>query len=194
MKNFNKPISSTSIRLGEVRFSYANVLAPRMNDDGKEKYSVQILVPKKDTQAKKLIDDAVEAAATAGVTSKYGGKRPAASKLKLPLRDGDDEYPDDSVYEGMWFFNASTSTDHKPGVRVLNGGTMSEALDSEDFYSGCWGAVVVNFYAYNTSGNLGVAAGLNNIIKTRDDERLGGSARSADQDFGDMAEGGSYLD
>jgi hypothetical protein len=53
--------------------------------------------------------------------------------------------------------------------------------------------VVVNFYAYNTSGNNGVAAGLNNIIKTRDDERLGGGGHSAEEDFADMA-GGSCLD
>ena len=193
MANYNKSISATGVRLGEVRFSYANVLSPRTSDDGRERYSVQVLVPKTDAQAKKLIDAAVEAAATAGVSSKWNGKRPVASKLKLPLRDGDEEFPEDPVYEGMWFFNASTSADHKPGVRVLENGTMSEALDSDDFYSGCWGAVVVNFFAYNTNGNTGVAAGLNNLIKTRDDERLGGTAHSAEQDFGDMT-GGSCLD
>lgn len=195
MANYNKVLSATGLRLGEVRFSYANVLTPRANDDGKEKYSVQVLVPKNDAQAKKLIDAAVEAAAQAGISAKWGGKRPPASKLHLPLRDGDDEFPDDPVYEGMWFFNASTNVENKPGVKVLEGGQMNDALDSEDFYSGCWGAVVVNFFAYSTNGNNGVAAGLNNLIKTRDDERLGGSKRSADQDFGDMvSEGGSYLD
>ena len=191
--NYNKLLSATGLRVGEVRFSYANVLAPRVNDDGKSKYSVQILVPKTDKVAKTLIDEAVEAAVQAGINSKWNGKRPPASKLKLPLRDGDDEYPDDPTYEGMWFFNASTSADHKPGVRVLENGQMHEALDNEDFYSGCWGAAAVNFYAYNTSGNMGVAAGLNNVIKTRDAEPLGGGGRSAEQDFGDMA-GGSCLD
>ena len=193
MANYNKVLSATGLRIGEVRFSYANVLAPKANNDGKEKYSIQVLVPKKDTQAKQLIDAAVEAAVQAGIPSKFSGKRPPASKLKLPLRDGDDEFPDDPVYEGMWFFNASTSVDHRPGVRVLENNVMSEAIDGDDFYSGCWGAVVVNFFAYNTSGNTGVAAGLNNVIKTRDDERLGGGGRTAEQDFADMA-GGSVLD
>ena len=193
MANYNKSISATSVRLGEVRFSYAWVLSPKANDDGKEKYSVQVLIPKTDKQAKQLIDNAVEAAVTAGITSKWNGKRPAPAKLHLPLRDGDDEFPGDETYEGMWFFNASTSADHKPGVRVLENGVMSEALDGDDFYSGCWGAIVVNFFPYATSGNMGVAAGLNNLIKTRDDERLGGSGRSAETDFADMA-GGSCLD
>lgn len=191
MANYNKPITATSIRLGEVRFSYANVFAVRKNEDGSDgKYSVCLLIPKTDAQAKKLIDAAVEAAKQAGVQSKWNGKMPSAAKLHLPLRDGDDEHPDDPAYEGMWFMNASST--QKPGVRVLENGVMNEALDSDDFYSGCWGAVVVNFFPYSVSGNVGVAAGLNNLIKTRDDERFGGG-RSADADFGDMASG-SCLD
>lgn len=191
MANYNKSITATSVRLGEVRFSYASVFAPRKNDDGSDgKYSVMLLIPKTDAQAKKLIDAAVEAAKQAGVQSKWNGKMPSASKLHLPLRDGDDEFPDDPTYEGMWFMNTGSS--QKPGIRVLENGAMHEALDSDDFYSGCWGAVVVNFFPYSVSGNVGVAAGLNNLIKTRDDDRLGGG-RSADADFGDMASG-SCLD
>jgi hypothetical protein len=34
MPKFNKKISDTEIRLGEVRFSYANVFSKRMNPDG----------------------------------------------------------------------------------------------------------------------------------------------------------------
>lgn len=191
MANYNKVITATSVRLGEVRFSYANVFAVRKNEDGSDgKYSVCLLIPKTDVQAKKLIDAAVEAAKQAGIPSKWNGKLPSAAKLHLPLRDGDAENPDDPTYEGMWFMNASST--QKPGVRVLENGVMNEALDSDDFYSGCWGAVVVNFFPYNVSGNVGVAAGLNNLIKTRDDERFGGG-RSADADFGDMASG-SCLD
>ena len=86
----------------------------------------------------------------------------------------------------------NTGSVQKPGIRVLENGQMSEALDGDDFYSGCWGAAVVNFFAYANSGNVGVSAGLNNVIKTRDDERLSGG-RSAETDFGDMV-GGDCLD
>ena len=94
--NYNKRISDTSIRLGLVRFGYVNVFAPRKNEDGTDgKYSVQLLIPKKDTQAKALIEAAIEAAKEKGKTSKWNGKIPPASKLTIPLRDGDDEFPDD---------------------------------------------------------------------------------------------------
>ena len=184
--NYNKKISDTSIRLGLVRFGYVNVFAPRKNEDGTDgKYSVQLLIPKKDTQAKALIDAAIEAAKEKGKTSKWNGKIPPASKLTIPLRDGDDEFPDDPTYEGMWFMNASTSADRKPGVRVLDGGQIVEALDNSEFYSGCFGCATVNFFPYNSNGNMGVSAGLNNVIKIEDGERLSGG-HSAEEDFGDL--------
>lgn len=187
MANFNKRISETSIRLGEVRFGYVNVFAPRKNEDGTDgKYSVQILIPKKDATALKLIEEAMEAAKRNGVSSKWNGKLPPASKLKLPLRDGDEEFPEDPTYEGMYFMNASSP--NKPGVRVLENGSMSEALDSDDMYSGCYGCVTVGMFPYNTSGNVGVAAGLNNLIKTRDGERLSGG-HTAEEDFNDLVDG-----
>ena len=62
MPNYNKTISPTSVRIGEVRFSYAYLFTARANDDGTEKYSVQLLIPKADTAAKKVLDAAIEAA------------------------------------------------------------------------------------------------------------------------------------
>ena len=52
-------------------------------------------------------------------------------------------------------------------------------------YSGCYVYASVNFYAYNTSGNKGIAAGLNNVLKVADGEPLGGRI-SAEADFYDM--------
>lgn len=186
MANYNKKISETSIRLGEVRFCYVNVFAPRKNEDGTDgKHSVQILIPKSDKTAVKLVEDAIEVAKRNGVSSKWNGKMPPASKLKTPLRDGEEEFPEDPTYEGMFFMNASSVP--KPGVRVLENGAMAEALDSDDMYSGCYGCVTVNMFPYNTSGNMGVAAGLNNLIKTRDGERLSGG-HSAEEDFNDLVD------
>ena len=58
-------------------------------------------------------------------------------------------------------------------------------VDEEEVYSGCWAIVSVTFYAYDVSGNKGVACGLNNIMKFKDDDHLGGRV-SAESDFGDM--------
>lgn len=185
MANYNKKISDTKIRLGEVRFCYANVFQPRKNDDGNDdKYSVCILIPKEDTTAKKLIEDAIAAAKEKGKSGKWGGKIPA--RLSTPLRDGDEEDKGEE-YAGMYFMNVSSPVSSKVGVRVLAGGKIVEALDEEDFYSGCWGAVTINAFPYDSNGNKGVSFGLDNVIKTRDDERLAGGA-SAEEDFGDMAD------
>ena len=184
MANFNKKISETAVRIGEVRFGYVNVFQPRANEGNEPKYSVQLLIPKTDTVAKKMIDEAIKAAAQAGASKFKGGKVPAM--LKTPLRDGDLEKPEDDTYAGMWFMNCSSKQTNKPGVLVLNNGQFEDALDSDDFYSGCYGCASVNFFAYNASGNQGIGAGLNNVIKTRDGEKLSGG-HSAQQDFADLA-------
>ena len=57
--------------------------------------------------------------------------------------------------------------------------------ESTELYSGCYGSASINFFAYNTKGNKGVAAGLNNVIKTRDGERLSGG-HTAEEDFADL--------
>lgn len=188
MANYNKKITETNVRIGEVRFSYVNVFAPKHNEDGKEdKYSVAVLIPKSDTAAVKMIEEAIEAAKQKGKTEKWGGKIPG--NVKSCLRDGDVDREDDEAYEGCYFINASST--RKPGIRVLENGQVCEAMDDEDFYSGCWGAVTLNFFPYDSNGNKGVGAGLNNVIKTKDGEKLAGG-RSADEDFGDL--GGDLLD
>ena len=191
--SFNKKISETAVRIGPVRFGYVKVHTPRMNEDGTPgKYQAQLLIPKSDKEAVKLMDAAFEAAKKNGVPTKWKGKMPASLKNKTSvLRDGDDEKPEDDTYAGMWFVNASSPT--KPGVRVLENGAIVEALDDDDFYSGCWGCASVNLYPYEVSGNMGVAVALNNVIKTKDGDRLSGGA-SADADFADLADSGSYLD
>ena len=182
--SFNKAISDTAVRLGPVRFSYVNVFSPRRNDDGTPgKYSCCIIFPKSDKEAYKLFEQAYQAAVQLGKSSKWNGRIPA--KVHLLLHDGDDERPDDAAFKDCWYFNCSSN--NKPGIRVRDAGMIVEALDEDDFYSGCYGAVTVNLFPYSTSGNVGVGVGLNNVIKTEDGERLSGG-RSADADFGDMAD------
>ena len=43
----------------------------------------------------------------------------------------------------------------------------------------------VTFFGYDKNGNKGVACGLNNIMKFKDDEHFGGRV-SAESDFGDV--------
>ena len=184
MGNLNRRISDTNIRLGEVRFSYVNVFQRRANPDGTlGKYSVCVIIPKNNAETVELFKSAYEAARQLGKTTKWGGKIPA--KVSLPLHDGDEERPDDPAFANSWYFNCSSN--NTPGVRVRDNGAVVEAIDNDDFYSGCYGAVTVNLFPYASNGNTGVGIGLNNVIKLRDGDRLSGG-RSADADFEDLGD------
>ena len=174
--------SDTSIRIGEVRFSFPRVFTPgSVDDNSPKKYSCSILIPKSNTEAIKLIEEATAAAVKRGAEKYWSGKAPA--NLKKPLRDGDFDREDDPAYEGMWFLNASNP--RKPGVQVLEDGMRYDAIE-DDFYAGCYGAVTLDFYPYNKNGNRGVAVSLGNLIKLRDGERLSGGGESVDNSFSDL--------
>lgn len=172
-------MSTTKVITGKVRFSYANVFEPKaISEDQEKKYSVSLIIPKSDTRTIDKIKKAVQAALEEGKSSKFGGKIPA--KYKNPLRDGDEERPDDENYADSYFVNANANK--KPGVVDEN---RDEIIDKDEFYSGCYGRASINLYAFNVNGNKGIAAGLNGVQKLEDGERLGGGVFNADEDFGD---------
>lgn len=163
-----KLVNDTKVITNKVRFSYVHVFTPTaVGESEDKKYSVSIIIPKSDKETIKLIKEAIKNATEKGKTDKWGGKVPA--NLKTPLRDGDEERPEDEAYANAYFINASANT--KPGVVDRN---LEPITDEEDFYSGCYGRASITFYAFNASGNKGIAAGLNHVQKTSDGERLGG--------------------
>lgn len=172
-------MQATKVVTGKVRFSYLNVFHPKaMGDSSDEKYSVSLIIPKTDTETIAKCEAAIKAAMEMG-KAKWGGKVP--KNLKLPLRDGDEER-DDEAYAGCMFINASSKG--KPG---LIDRYKKEITDEEELYSGCYGRASINFYPFDASGNRGVAAGLNNLLKLEDGEPLGGR-QSAENDFADYLE------
>lgn len=172
-------MSETKIITGLVRFSYAKVFTPEAVEEGADKkYSVSILVPKSDKATIKKIEKAIEAAKEAG-KAKLGKIK---GTLKTPLRDGDEERPEDEAYENMMFFSASSKI--KPQIVDKS---LEPITDEDEFYSGCWGRASINFYAFNVGTNKGIAAGLNNLQKLKDDDNLTGRT-SAFDDFDEMDE------
>jgi hypothetical protein len=110
------------------------------------------------------------------LSSKANGKSiPPLSSLKTPLRDGDAERPDDPAYADAYFINANSAT--APGIVDAS---CDPILDRSEVYSGVYGRASVNFYAFNSNGNRGIAVGLNNLQKLRDGEPLGGKSRAED--------------
>lgn len=170
--------NSTKVITGKVRFCYAHVFEPvTMNDGDNPKYNISILIPKSDTKTIDKIKKAIEAAKQAGKAkiADKNGKIP--STIKLPLRDGDEERSDDPAYANCYFVNASST--RKPSIVDAN---LDQIIDKEEFYSGCYGRASINFYAFNVQSK-GIAAGLNNLQKLEDGERLEGGS-SAEEDFG----------
>lgn len=165
--------------------SYLNVNEPKVPlGGGTPKYSVSLIIPKSDTVTVAKIRAAIQAAYEEGQSKLKGNSKfvPALEDIKTPLRDGDKDRKGDEAYQNSWFVNANSTT--KPGVVDSD---RQPILDSSELYSGIIGRASINFYAFNSSGNRGIACGLNNIQKLSDGTPLGGHSRAED-DFADLEE------
>jgi hypothetical protein len=169
----------------DTRWSYCNAWEPKSINGGTPKYSVSLIIPKKDTVTVRKIQAAIQAAYEEGSGKLKGNGKsvPALSTIKTPSRDGDVERPDDEAYKDSYFINANSAT--APGIVDAD---RQEIIDHFEVYSGVYGRASISFYAFNSSGNRGIACGLNNLQKIRDGEPLGSRARAEDdfsEDDGD---------
>ena len=173
----------SAITINNVRFSYLNVFQPKApfnNPNGDAKFSTTILVPKTNTQAKALMDQAIEAAIVEGTASKWNGVRPP--QPAICVHDGDGVRPSDGMpygpeCRGCWVLTASCKADRPPFVVDTN---VQPIIDPTQVYSGMWGNVSVSFFAYNNAGKRGIGCGLNGLQKVRDDEALGNRVTAQD--------------
>ena len=173
-----KFINPTKVITGvNTRWSYVNAWEPKSINGGAPKYSVSLIIPKSDTKTIEKIQAAIQAAYDEGQGKLKGNGKsvPALSVLKTPLRDGDAERPDDEAYADSYFINANSST--APGIVDAD---RQPILDRSEVYSGVYGRASINFYAFNSNGNKGIACGLNNLQKIKDGEPLGGKSRAED--------------
>ena len=185
-KNFVNP---TKVITGvNTRWSYANVWEAKSINGGAPKFSVSLIIPKSDTKTVEKIKAAIQAAYEEGESKLKGNGKtvPALSVLKTPLCDGDLERPDDEAYANSYFVNANSGT--APGIVDAD---RQPITDHSEVYSGVYGRASINFYAFNSNGNKGIACGLNNLQKMRDGEPLGGKT-CAEDDFADDDE--NFLD
>ena len=175
MAKFNNP---TKVITGvNTRWSYVNAWEAKSINGGAPKFSVSLIIPKSDTKTIEKIQAAIKAAYEEGQGKLKGNGKsvPALSVLKTPLRDGDAERPDDETYADAYFINANSAT--APGIVDAD---RNPILDRSEVYSGVYGRASINFYAFNSNGNKGIACGLNNLQKSRDGEPLGGKSRAED--------------
>ena len=180
-----KVINPTKVITGvKTRWSYANVWQAKSINGGTPKFSVSLIIPKSDTKTVTAVKKAIQAAYEEGQSKLKGSSKsvPALSAIKNPLRDGDVERPDDVAYKDSYFINANSAT--APGIVDA---ARNPIIEHSEVYSGVYGRASINFYAFNSNGNRGIACGLNNLQKISDGEPLGGKTRAED-DFADEDE------
>ena len=180
-----KIMNPTKVITGvKTRWSYANVWQAKSINGGTPKYSVSLIIPKSDTKTVTAVKNAIQAAYEEGQSKLKGNSKsvPALTAIKTPLRDGDAERPDDEAYKDSYFINANSAT--APGIVDT---ARNPIIEHSEVYSGVYGRASINFYAFNSNGNKGIACGLNNLQKISDGEPLGGKTRAED-DFADEDE------
>ena len=166
---------------GKFRASYAHVFTPQVPPGGGDaKYRITMLIPKSDVATYNTIMAEINKAIQEGIPTKFGGQAPP--RPRLPIFDGDglkeSGEPFGEECRGHWVLRASSPA--RPSVVDQNVQTI---LDPNAFYSGCYARATVDFFAYNTNGNKGIACGLNNIQKLADGEPFSGRS-TAEEDFG----------
>lgn len=170
-----------------VRFSYPYLFTPNqpMKPTDKPKYSVTLLIPKKDT----ALVERMKAAIQEEKVEKWGSKIPKG--VKNPLLDGDDEkFEDKEGYAGHWVLKLSCSTDYPP--KVYKGANNTEIQDPAELYAGSWGLASFTFFGYGDPSkgiNYGVSTILKSVKFIKNGEKLGGSgspsSSSSGEEFGD---------
>lgn len=179
-------ISNRAVK-AKGRLSYPNLFTPRaINDQGDPKYSATLLIPKSDTDTVARVQAAIDAAVQDGVDRRIfkGAVDPSRSKYP-PLRDGDspkdDGTPRGDEFAGHWFISAK-APGNKPRPSVVDA-NVQPVMDESEIYAGCYVNMFVEFYAYENSGNKGIAASLRGVQFVEDGERLGGEPLEAEDMF-----------
>lgn len=179
-------LSNTQMTTGEVRLSYAHLYDPYSNNGGDPKYSVTVLMPKTDVQAKARLDAALEAAKQKGIAEKWNGVLPPV--VASAIHDGDGVRPNGEPFgaecKGHWVFTASS----KNPVSLVDA-SMNPIVQKGELYSGCYARVCVSLFPYNSNGKRGIGIGLEAVQKLRDGDPLGGGVSVADA-FGQGAPAG----
>lgn len=172
------------IRIENARLSFPGIWHAEPFKPGDEpKFKATFLVPKDSPMAKKI-----EAAMMETAKAKWGAK---AEKIvagirnnpnKFCIQDGDTKTYDG--YEGMIAVSA------KNGVRPTILDRDRSPLTEEDGkpYAGCYVNGVIEFFAYENSGN-GISASLGGIQFVKDGDAFAGGKAADAGDFDELGDG-----
>jgi hypothetical protein len=170
--------------------SYPHLFEPNLPPGATEPVYSCALVFEKGTDLAEL-----KKAALAAATEKFGNKAEGLirdGKLKMPFRtDAEDKgYPAGSI-----FMNVKNKS--KPGIVSTYPGADGKPTTIDDpsaIYAGCKVRASLRAYAYDVSGNKGVAFSLGNLQKLADGDRLDGRKRAEDEFEADLSAKPADLD
>lgn len=166
----------------EFRGAYVGIFrptAPKDNPAGAKKFSIRAVFPPNADLS------ALKASAAEVAQIKWGKNIPKG--LRSPFRTNDElDNPIAGIGDDWIVMTFSANENAPPGVVDSK---LQRVIDDTKCYSGAWYAAEVRAYAYEQAGNKGVGFGLQNVIKTRDDEPLGNGRRPPEKTFADFVKG-----
>lgn len=170
------------------RVSFPSVFEKASYNNGTPRFSiVGLFYPKQFTDDDKLKWGAIRK--QLDVVSIEGFKKPMKDLdrgiYKIPFHKGDEKDYQGYGDPNMVYYTMANSK-RRPQIINVNGDPINSD-NSEEFYAGCWARASVNPYWFNNIGK-GLAIGLGNLQKIKDDESFEGFT-SAEDDFGDTIEG-----
>jgi hypothetical protein len=165
------------------RVSFPSVFEKASYNNGVPRFSVVgLFYPKEFTDKDKDKWRAIRA--QLDVVSVEGFKKPMKeldrALFKIPFHKGDEKDYQGYGDPNMIFFTMANSK-RRPQILDVKGNVITSD-NSEEFYAGCWARASVNPYWFNNIGK-GLAIGLGNLQKIKDDESFEGFT-SAEDDFG----------
>ena len=181
----NKFYSTPVVTPNPHRSRFVNLFTPNevVSDDGKtrEEYSETMLISKTDQATL----DVLVAAYNEVVAQMYGPDKSKWPNFRnTPFRDGDTDptYGNREKYgpefNGVWVVKCTSNK--QPGLLDER---KQPVITNGVLYDGMWGYTQVVASNYEAKGNVGVKFYINNYMKFKDDERLGGGGMSAAQAF-----------
>lgn len=99
--------------------------------------------------------------------------------LKHPLRKGNSKAEKYAGFAGNRF--ATLKSDYRPGIVDRKAQPIPTEKVKDAVYGGSWVYVAIQPYWFDNMGNKGVALGLGNVQKVRDDEQFGGRQAATSQ-------------
>lgn len=167
------------------RVSFPQVFEKAAYNNGTPRFSlVALFYPKTFTAKDKAKWDAI--LKELNRVSVEGFKKPMKDLdrgvYKLPFHKGDEKSYQGYGDPDMRYCTLANSK-NRPGIIDLRTNEPITSENSEEFYAGCWARGSVNPYWFNNIGK-GLALGLGNLQKLKDDTRFDG-ATTAEEDFGD---------